>query len=428
MPEITQTNLAAYENKRVPEEDIQGKVIRQRQAKQAEALGKYQLEGLKEAKRVRGINKKSEEWFNRNANLLYNNEADPTKIDSQFFNDPDKVSEMYKRYQEEVGGNFQGFQTFVEMGKSQEAKANYRSILMNKDEYETEREWKQALNKQLLGMDDGERTRLFQMIDEDSYAVLNDVYNVDEDEYDKWYEKYGKEIGIGGAITAGLTIAGIARGRWKGRRLGKVTEEVMGKAKIRTGFKADPLYKDFVGDNRRLKQAYIRNELAGPNARPRKEIIKEANQRFKLNDKNFKNWKYDQKLGDGRNKITPDSELKKKLAKERAAGLHKPDKPGVPVAKGKEVQIVDHRGRPMGGGTDDAGRSAQQIKEDFLNRKKGLLPEKGGTGGSGTDPMTGPRSRRAPGSVKEVTPAHIRREALETIPENKVKYYTDNAD
>ena len=32
MAEISQTNLAAYQNKRIPEEDIRGKILREKQA------------------------------------------------------------------------------------------------------------------------------------------------------------------------------------------------------------------------------------------------------------------------------------------------------------------------------------------------------------------------------------------------------------
>ena len=348
MAEISQTNLAAYQNKRIPEEDIRGKILREKQAALQDTLGKYQIDTLKENQRVRGINRKSEDWLNRNADLLFANTANPLDIESQVFNNPDKVSEMYERYKKEVGGNFAGFNEFINMGKTQEARSNYRQLMMSRDEFETEREWKQAVNQQLLNMEDGERTRLFSMLDEDSYAAINDIYNVDEDEYDSMWEKYGEKGMLATGITLGIGALQIARGRWKGRQNKKLAEEILGKTSKRTGFKGAEDYKDFVAKQRELKKAYIRNELEGPNARPRKEIIKEANKRFKLSEKNYKDWKYDQSLGGrGDFKSTPDSELQK----QRRAGFHKPDKPGKGVPKNKQVQILDHRGRPIKGGT-----------------------------------------------------------------------------
>ena len=200
MAEIKQARISGYLNPDMPEEDLQAKAIQRKQAAMQEAMGKYQIANLKEQSRVMGVNRKSEDWFNRNADMLYSQSSNPLVKESQKFSDPTKMADLYKKYQAEVGGNFAQFQQFVEVGKANEAKNNSRKLTMLIDEYGED--YPEIINKQLRAMEDGERNQLFSMLDDDTYSRLAELYDVDESYKlgDWWENNYGK---------AGLTVGTI---------------------------------------------------------------------------------------------------------------------------------------------------------------------------------------------------------------------------
>lgn len=207
MAEIKQARISGYLNPNMPEEDLQAKAIQRKQAAMQEAMGKYQISNLKEQQRVMGVNRKSEEWFNRNADMLYSQSSDPLVKESQKFSDPTKMAELYKKYQAEVGGNFAQFQQFVEVGKANEGKNNSRKLTMLIDEYGED--YPEIINKQLRAMEDGERNQLFGMLDDDTYSRLAELYDVDESyKYGDWWEaNYGKAGATVGVIGAALYAA-----------------------------------------------------------------------------------------------------------------------------------------------------------------------------------------------------------------------------
>ncbi len=212
MAEIKQARISGYLNPDMPEEDLQAKAIQRKQAAMQEAMGKYQISNLKEQQRVMGVNRKSEDWFNRNADMLYSQSSDPLVKESQKFSDPTKMADLYKKYQAEVGGNFAQFQQFVEVGKANEAKNNSRKLTMLIDEYGEDAP--ELINKQLRGMEDGERNQLFGMLDDDTYSRLAELYDVDESYKvgDWWEENYGK-VGTGVGVF-GAAMYAAKRGKF----------------------------------------------------------------------------------------------------------------------------------------------------------------------------------------------------------------------
>ena len=98
MAEIRQARISGYLNPDLPEEDLQAKAIRKKQASMQEALGKFQISNARETQRVQGVNRKAEDWFNQNANMLYSQGSDPMELATQNFNDPAKMASLYKKY------------------------------------------------------------------------------------------------------------------------------------------------------------------------------------------------------------------------------------------------------------------------------------------------------------------------------------------
>jgi len=211
MAEIRQARISGYLNPDLPEEDLQTKAIQKKQAAMQEALGKFQISNLKEQQRVQGVNRKGEEWFNRNANMLYSQNSDPMEISTQKFSDPTKMADLYKEYQAEVGGNYAQFQQFVQVGKANEATNNKRKLTMMMDELGED--YPKILNKRLQAMEDGDRNELFGMLDDDTYSRLNEIYDVDKSYKigDYWEENWKRD----GAITAGALGAIYAARRGK---------------------------------------------------------------------------------------------------------------------------------------------------------------------------------------------------------------------
>ena len=179
MAEIRQSRLSGYINPGLQEEDIQGNALKRKQAALTEALGKYQVANAKEQYRQLGINKKANDWFAANSDALYSNSSSPLDPDSMMFSDPDKVSQLYKRYREEVGGNYNTFSEYVKMGQANEQRNNRRQLDILLSGYDDPDDAQKAVNQMLLGMEEGDRNRLFSMLDDETYSRLNQIYDTD---------------------------------------------------------------------------------------------------------------------------------------------------------------------------------------------------------------------------------------------------------
>ena len=171
MAEIRQARLAGYINPGLEEQDIQGDALKRKQASLTEALGKYQIANAKEQQRQLGINKKANDWFAANSDALFSNSSNPLDPNSMTFSDPEKISALYKRYREEVGGNYNTFNEYINMGKANEVRNNSRQLTMMLDEYDSDKDAREGINDILLGMDEGERNRLFSMLDDETYSL-----------------------------------------------------------------------------------------------------------------------------------------------------------------------------------------------------------------------------------------------------------------
>jgi hypothetical protein len=211
MAEIRQARISGYLNPDLPEEDLQAKAIRKKQASMQEALGRFQISNARETQRVQGVNRKAEDWFNQNANMLYSQGSDPLELATQNFNDPAKMASLYKKYQTEVGGNFQQFQSFVDAGKGNEASNNSRKLTMMLDELGED--GPKILNKKLQAMDDGERNQLFGMLDGDTYSRLSEIYDVDKDYKLGDYWENNWKTGAAGVGAVGAAFWAFKKGK-----------------------------------------------------------------------------------------------------------------------------------------------------------------------------------------------------------------------
>ena len=205
MAEIRQARLAGYINPGLEEQDIQGDALKRKQASLTEALGKYQIANAKEQQRQLGINKKANDWFAANSDALFSNSSNPLDPNSMTFSDPEKISALYKRYREEVGGNYNTFNEYINMGKANEVRNNSRQLTMMLDEYDSDKDAREGINDILLGMDEGERNRLFSMLDDETYSRLADIYDTDPDSFlEKAVDLVTENPLIAGGTAAGL--------------------------------------------------------------------------------------------------------------------------------------------------------------------------------------------------------------------------------
>tara|TARA_Y100000592_G_scaffold51348_1_gene81121 strand:+ start:2754 stop:4337 length:1584 start_codon:yes stop_codon:yes gene_type:complete len=233
MAEIRQSRLSGYINPGLEEQDIAGNALKRKQMALTEALGKYQIANAKEQQRQLGINKKANDWFAVNSDALYSNSSNPLDPDSMIFSDPDKVSELYKQYRNEVGGSYNTFSEYIKMGKANEERNNRRQLNIILGEYDNEKDGMEAVNNILINMDEGDRNRLFSMLDDETYSRLNQMYDTEpKGTLEKLTDFItdNPEVGIPPAFYAAYRF--FKRGRVAGG--GKVVDEILDKAKKAT--------------------------------------------------------------------------------------------------------------------------------------------------------------------------------------------------
>ena len=253
MAEIRQTRLSGYINPGLREEDIEGQALKRKQAALTEALGKYQVANAKEQYRQLGINKKANDWFAANSDALYSNSSNPLDPDSMMFSDPDKVSALYKRYRDEVGGNYNTFSEYVKMGQANEQRNNRRQLDIILGGYDDPEDAQKAVNQMLIDMGEGDRNRLFSMLDDETYSRLNQMYDSDPRTFlDKAGDFIEENPLLSGAIAAPVLGYGAYRMLRRGnvsavdeildgakKKYGKKGKKKTGKGKV----KADPMQK-----------------------------------------------------------------------------------------------------------------------------------------------------------------------------------------
>ena len=377
MAEIRQARISGYLNPDLPEEDLQAKAIRKKQAAMQEAIGKFQIANLKEQQRVMGVNRKAEDWFNKNADKLYSQGSNPLDVESQYFSDASKMADLYKSYQAEVGGNYQTFQTYIEAGKANEAKNNSRQLTMMIDDYGEDAP--DEINKLLRAMPDGDRNRLFSMLDDDTYSRLNSMYDIDSNyTAGDWWDEYGttaKVVGGTGIVLSAVyalkkgktgplkniiggtpdaaTIKGIANaGSWK-EHTDVITKQWKKLHPNATKKEFEAWQKDVLwgGETEKIAKRNF-NKYRPGGATPSKQPAKGM-------------------------KDIPEAEVKRPVYSQKGKKFK-----GVP--KGKQVAIYGQKYDPvtgrvvdpnmtdpsMVGGSVNKGRTAQQVKDEFLQKRR----------------------------------------------------------
>mgnify|MGYP003108452894 CR=1 FL=1 len=417
MAEIQQARIAGYLNPEIEMEDLQAKAIAKKESAMREALSKYQIANAKEQNRILNVNKKADAWMNRNADSLFNLDSNPLDKDSLRFSDPTKMAELYKQYQQEVGGNFQQFQQYVEFGKAQEAKNNSRKLTMLIDEYGEDAP--ELINKQLRAMDDDYRNNLFSMLDEDTYSRLAEIYDVDESyAVGDWWENNWK------SLTGGVAVAGAALYAVKKGRFGALNDIF--------GGKVDPGVAKSIANAGSWKQ-YVKETTKAwkrlhPNATKKEYEIWKKEVLFgkKGEKKARKMWEDGTYAGTGKDsggkryggtkEKLEDRKVTKKAASyptvKRGPKLKNPPaipgtridpKTGRVIGEGEHIRIGD----PVSG-----PRSVEQIRADAIRKHKVKRLQEGATDAEFSTPRSSAKAN-----------SDIVKKAQETIPENKINMH-----
>ena len=381
MAEIRQARISGYLNPGLQEEDVQGNAIRRKQAAMQEAIGKYQIANLKEQQRVLGVNRKAEDWFNQNADKLYSQDSNPLDPDTQYFSDPAKMADLYKKYQAEVGGNYQTFQTYLEAGRNNEIKNNSRRLTMMIDDYGEDAP--DEINKLLRAMEDGDRNRLFSMLDEDTYSRLASMYDIDANyTAGDWWEDYGTTTSVIGG-TAGVLAAVYALKKGKTGPLKNIiggkpdADTIKGIANAGSWDEhAEVITKQWkkLHPNADKKQfeAWQKEVLWG--GKTEKEA-KKAFENYRPGGRNPQKDRaggYEYKTRDVRPSYPQKGRKFKGVAKNQQVAIY--GETYDPVT-GKVIS-PNIKDSSMVGGATGKNRTAEEIKQEFLRKKRKKLPEK----------------------------------------------------
>lgn len=380
MAEIRQARISGYLNPGLKEEDVQGNALRRRQAAMQEAIGKYQIANLKEQQRVLGVNKKAEAWFNNNADKLYSQDSNPLDPDSQYFSDPAKMANLYKRYQAEVGGNYQTFQSYLDAGKNNEIKNNSRRLTMMIDEYGEDAP--DEINKLLRAMEDGDRNRLFSMLDEDTYSRVASMYDIDANyTAGDWWEDYG----IGASVATGTALFGAAVYALKKGKTGPLKNILGGKPDADTirGIANAGSWDDHASIITKQWKKLHPNASKAEFEKWQKEVLfggkteaqaKEAFEKYRPGGRNPQK----DRVGD-----LPEAETKRGAYPQKGKKFKGVKKNQQVAIYGEEYDPVTGRvvnpnmkDASMVGGGSTKGRTAEEIKQEFLQKKRKRLPEK----------------------------------------------------
>lgn len=299
MAEIKAANLAGYINPKAPARDIEGSAIRQKQLAMQEQLHRYKMKAMQESMNQNDIKKKSDDWIARNSNLLYQAKANALDVDSQYFNDPNKMSELMADYKENVGGNYAAFSEFRKMGTANEARSNRRSLEVLREDYTSDKDYKRALNNKLKDMPEEMRNKLFSNLDDDSYMAVSNIYDVDKSY--TWRDSLPDIIDENPLTTVGIGSSALAvmalykRGKIKeGNELlkksaGKVPTTMGSKKWMTKDADEYKRYQDYIRDTK--KKFY---DLNGDSPEAKKVADKIFNDKSK---KGFNDWQAGQKGG-----------------------------------------------------------------------------------------------------------------------------------
>jgi hypothetical protein len=405
MAEIKVANLPGYENPEPRLPDVEQSEIQRKQLAMQEGLHKYKMQALKTAKEQTDIGLRSQQWMADNMPLLYQATADATDVDSQYFNDPAKMAKLMTDYKNKVGGNYEVFGEFVAQGKANESKVNARSLMIMREDYDSERDYKRALNNKLKGMDPAMRNKLFSQVDDETYMALANIYDTDKDY--TWRDSLpdalddilpeSDAIVAGGVVTAGASLWGVAklikRGRMKdaNKALNKITSKVNNKG-LAWQSKNPNKFASY-----KKHQQELRRQFYEHNGGKNKETEKLAKKLFPYdNQQSYINWR-DKKFGQ-KGDVTKEKIKNRKRGpqmQQNADGtwskVPKTPKGGTQNVPATTPDPKVHTRTDVPGGRT----KAEQIKYEWMKKKGRLLPTSqvgpytgggrpyGGTGGRG---------------------------------------------
>ena len=247
MAEIAPLNLTTvpYNPKgALPEEDMSTTIRRNRETALKNALTKFQIVNAKENYSALQKQKRTDAFINKHGDMLFNNTSNALDPNSFNFSSPEGRQQLLKQWRAEVGGNYQGFNAFVEMGTAGEQKSAIRNLMAARENFRSDKQYKKWVNQQLHDLPDDERERLFSLLGDDAYGLVSDLYDLDygwqglgREAQDIW-EDNPFMVTAGGAALTGITALLGARGL-KARRLAEKLRKT-GKKRRKKGKKKGP--------------------------------------------------------------------------------------------------------------------------------------------------------------------------------------------
>ena len=241
MAEIAKINLSGpiYDPRgSVPKEDVSDKIRRGRQDALNTAMKRMQMRGMQYKLDEAESLKKTDQFLAKNASKYFNTKANPFDESTWVFTKPGARESMYKDWQENVGGNWQGFQKAYSSAKQAEALAMQTSIKVMRHErgpdgkplFRTDGEFQRKFSERLDNLAPDVRNQLLTHATPELYSQIQSTYLSPDaqsweiqDMYDKlvsggWMTRETAEKLGGKAPLAavGIPIAAIAAFR-KGR-------------------------------------------------------------------------------------------------------------------------------------------------------------------------------------------------------------------
>ena len=241
MAEIAKINLSGpiYDPRgSVPREDISDKIRRGKQDALNTAIKQMQMRGMQYKLDEAESLKKTDQFLAKNASKYFNTKADPLDQSTWVFTKPGAREDMYKDWQENVGGNWQGFQRAYSSAKQAESLAMQTRLKAMRHQigadgkplYRTDGEFQRKFSEQLDALPPDVRNQLLTQASPELYSQIQSTYLSPDaqsweiqDMYDKlvsggWMERETAEKvgGWGPAGVVGIPIAAYAAFR-KGR-------------------------------------------------------------------------------------------------------------------------------------------------------------------------------------------------------------------
>ena len=187
MAEIAKINLSGpiYDPRgSVPREDISDKIRRGKQDALNTAIKQMQMRGMQYKLDEAESLKKTDQFLAKNASKYFNTKADPLDESTWVFTKPGAREDMYKDWQENVGGNWQGFQRAYSAAKQAESLAMQTRIKAMRHQvgadgkplFRTDREFQERFSEQLDSLAPDVRNQLLTQASPELYSQIQSTY------------------------------------------------------------------------------------------------------------------------------------------------------------------------------------------------------------------------------------------------------------